>query len=468
MNKALVIGFLTFNLCAPTRLLWCEDVPPPTTSGTTNALEQRLSQLERQVESLQQRLQTTQTQSPSKNPPAGGSFAGRSGFSLRSADGDFEIQFHGLIQTDGRFYTGSGANPQSYSAAVNASAQAPAVSGFLLRRVRPILSGKLYQSYYFLIQPDFGQNTVAIYDAYMDVRPWSFANLRIGKFKIPLGLERLQSDSSRAFTERGLTENLMPSRDTGVEFYGTLWNSAMTYQASLTNGVADSTHFPDSATNNAKEVTTRVFAQPFKNAGSRWLSGLGIGLAGSYTKLNSAIPVFATAEGQEQFMSYRTGVAFNGERSHLVPQANYYMGPLAIYGEYAQTNQVAQAGTVQTRLTNTAWQAAASWVLTGEDASYTGVTPTKVFDPHARTWGAWEMTARLHQLRVDPNTFPLFADPDISTSLATAWTIGLNWYLNKFVLFTADYEQTWFKDGNGPGGRRPIERVIGSRAQLAF
>ena len=78
------------------------------------------------------------------------------------------------------------------------------------------------------------------------------------------------------------------------------------------------------------------------------------------------------------------------------------------------------------------------------------------------------MTARLHQLRVDPNTFPLFADPDISTSLATAWTIGLNWYLNKFVLFTADYEQTWFKDGNGPGGRRPIERVIGSRAQLAF
>jgi phosphate-selective porin OprO/OprP len=427
-----------------------------------------LDQLEQQVKSLQQQLPTDLAQRPRQNPLAGELFVERSGFALRSGDGNFVIRFHGLIQTDSRFYTGSGANPQSYSAAVDASAQAPAVSGFLLRRVRPILSGRLYQIYDFLIQPDFGQNTVAIYDAYVDVRPWSFANLRIGKFKNPLGLERLQSDSSRAFTERGLTENLIPSRDTGVEFYGSPWNSAITYQASLTNGVADSSHSPDSPTNNAKEMTARVFAKPFKNAGSRWLSGLGIGIAGSYTNLNSALPVYATAEGQEQFLSYNADVAFNGQRSHLVPQANYYMGPLAIYGEYAQTNQVAQVGIVQKRLTNTAWQAAASWVLTGEDASYEGVQPAKAFDPHAGTWGAWEMAARLHQLQVDPNTFPLFADPDVSASRATAGTIGFNWYLDKFVEFTTDYEQTWFKDGNGPGGRRPIERVIGSRAQLAF
>ena len=419
------------------------------------------------MKSLQQ-LQTAQTPITPENPPKGESFAGRSGFALRSDDGNFEIHFRGLIQTDGRFYLGSGANPRSYSSAVNASEQAPAVSGFLLRRVRPILSGTIYQIYDFLIQPDLGQTTVAMYDVYMDVRPWSGANLRIGKFKPPLGLERLQSDSSRAFTERGLTELLMPSRDTGVEFYGSLWNSAMTYQASLTNGVADSEHLPDSATKNAKEVSARVFAQPFKNAGGRWLSGLGIGLAGSYTNFNSAIPTCDTAEGQAQFMSYNTAVVFNGARSHLVPQANYYWGPLSLFGEYARTNQVAQAGTVRTHLTNTAWQVAATWVLTGEDASYEGVTPAKVFDPHARTWGAWEVAARLHQLQIDPNTFPLFADPDVSASRATACTIGLNWYLNKLVRFSMDYEQTWFKDGNGPGGHRPIDRVIGTRAQLAF
>jgi len=216
MKKIIVTGFLAFNLFAPTGLLWCEDVTPSAASGTANTLEQRLNQLEQQVKSLQQ-LQAARTTSAPENPLTGESFAGRSGFALRSADGDFELKFHGLIQTDGRFYTGNGADRDAYNPAVLDSEQAPMVSGFLMRRIRPILSGKVFQIYEFLIQPDFGQSAMALYDAYMDVKPWSFANLRIGKFKVPLGVERLQSDSSRTFTERGLTENLIPSRDTGLE-----------------------------------------------------------------------------------------------------------------------------------------------------------------------------------------------------------------------------------------------------------
>ena len=42
--------------------------------------------------------------------------------------------------------------------------------------------------------PDFGNNTVALFDAYADTHPFPWLRLRVGKFKGPVGLERLQSD----------------------------------------------------------------------------------------------------------------------------------------------------------------------------------------------------------------------------------------------------------------------------------
>ena len=346
----------------------------------------------------------------SQNEPAGEATAGRSGFALQSDDGNFILRFQGLIQADGRFYTGSGANTQNYTSAATAGS-APPVSQFLLRRVRPILSGTLYHDFDFFLQPDFGGNTAAIYDAFLDIKPSTVANLRVGKFKLPLGLERLQTDSYLTFAERGLTADLIPQRDTGLEVYGGFFGNALTYQAAFTNGEADGAFQPDSDTNNAKQGTLRVFAQPFKNTTLTPLQKFGVGLAGSYTGDNNSLPTFKTAAGQEQFFAYNA-VSFNGEQSRINPELNYYVGPLGLYGEYTETNQVAQVGKLQTRLTNDAWQVATSWVLTGENASYTGVTPNKNFDLAAGTWGAWELAARLQQLQIDPETFRLgFANP---------------------------------------------------------
>jgi phosphate-selective porin OprO/OprP len=479
---AIVYGFVAVTLGGFRNTAWSEDVAPPAAAAVAapNALEQKVNQLDQQVQSLQQQLQTTQQEhsarltSPgqptaTQNEPAGEATAGRSGFALKSDDGNFILRFQGLIQADGRFYTGSGANAANYSAATAGSV---GVSQFLLRRVRPILAGTIYQNFDFFLQPDFGGNAAAIYDAYLDVKPITYFNVRGGKFKQPLGLERLQTDSFLTFAERGLPSDLLAQRDTGVELYGGFFGNALTYQASFTNGVADGGFTPDSDTNNAKDGALRVFALPFKNSGVASLQGLGVGLAGSYTAENTNIPTFKTAAGQTTFFSYNAATSFNGEHSHLAPQANYYWGPLGIYGEYAQSNQVAQLARVKSRLSDDAWQVAASWVLTGEKASYTGVNPTKNFDPHAGTWGAWEVAARVQQLQIDPDTFRLgFANAQTATSRATGYTVGLNWYLNRFVKLVADYEETWFNGGSGTGttvNDRPIERVFDTRWQIAF
>src|SRR5438445_4581701 len=111
--------------------------------------------------------------------------AGPQGVSLQSTDGAFVLNLQGQVQADGRFYSGSDASAQTDT--------------FLLRRERPILSGTVYRFYEFLITPDFGGRTTILYDAYLDIRPWTLVKLRIGKFKPPVGLERLQADTTLLF-----------------------------------------------------------------------------------------------------------------------------------------------------------------------------------------------------------------------------------------------------------------------------
>ncbi len=120
-----------------------------------------------------------------------------------------------------------------------------------------------------------------------------------------------------------------------------------------------------------------------------------------------------------------------------------------------------------------AWQLAISWVLTGERASYKGVSPASNFDPAAGTWGAFEVAARYTELTVDDEAFDLgYADPLRSARQARAWAAGLNWYLNKNLKAQLNFEQTAFEGGartvSGDEADRETENLVVSRVQIAF
>jgi phosphate-selective porin OprO/OprP len=137
--------------------------------------------------------------------------------------------------------------------------------------------------------------------------------------------------------------------------------------------------------------------------------------------------------------------------------------------EYVLSSQEVKSTTnvSAANLRNRAWQVAATYVLTGERASYNGVKPRKPFDPKQNTWGALELAARYSQLEVDRNAFPRFADPAKSSRAARAWTGGLNWYLNPVVKTSVDYAYTWF-DRGATTGDRAAERAVFSRIQFSF
>jgi phosphate-selective porin OprO/OprP len=426
------------------------------------AKDEQVQALDQKVRILERRWELEQEKAAAKAKEAPVLTAGREGFSLKSADGSYQLRMRGYLQGDGRFFTDEQerANPDT----------------FLLRRVRPILEGTVSKYFDFRIMTDFGGGSTSVQDAYIGANFWPQARLRVGKYKPPVGLERLQSGSELLFVERGLPTNLVPNRDVGAQLHGDLFEGAFSYALSAFNGVVDGGSGDLDSSDN-KEFAGRLFVHPFKSSSLAALQGLGIGLAGAYgdergSSGSPALPSFRT-QGQRTFFSYRSdGTAdgttiANGVHSRFAPQGYYYYGPFGLLWEYVKSYQRVQRGTERQTLGNDAWQVAVSYVLTGENASYRSVSPAKSFDLTKGTWGAFELAARYGELTVDKDAFPVFADPTKAARAAESWGVGLNWYWNRNVKFQLNYEQTDFT-GGGAQGERPKERALLSRIQLTF
>jgi phosphate-selective porin OprO/OprP len=160
----------------------------------------------------------------------------------------------------------------------------------------------------------------------------------------------------------------------------------------------------------------------------------------------------------------------------IAPQAYYYLGSFGLLGEYVQVSQdvtrvTPTAGTRSESLDNTAWQVQFAWFATGEEESFKGFTPASVFSLQDRTWGAFELVVRYHELDIDDAAFTggadSFANPATAASKASAWGIGVNWYLDQNYKWSLNYDVTTF-DGGASGTARPDEKALLTRFALAF
>jgi phosphate-selective porin OprO and OprP len=380
------------------------------------------------------------------------------GFTVRSESGDFVLRLAGLVQLDGRFFP--------------SDEQGLVTDQFLVRRARPILQGTVARYFDFYLDPDFGLGTTVLYDAWLDVHFTNALRVRAGKMKSPFGLERLQSASNLTFVERALPSLIAPNRDVGVQVHGELASGAFAYQLALLDGAGDAANI-DLDTNDAKDLVGRVFVQPWKTHGTSPLRGLGFGVAGSTGTANGPLRSYSAAS-QAAVFSYASTVTASGDRKRWSPQAWFYAGPVGVLAEYVEAHhdvQKVEAGkpAVPATLKNSAWEVTASWLVTGETATYGSVKPQRFFVPSAHTWGAVQLVARVEGLKVDATTFTSgLADPAKSVRQATGWGAGVNWIWNSNLKLMLDYERTKFEGGAAAGGDRPAENAVLGRLQVAF
>ena len=374
---------------------------------------------------------------------------------------DLEVRVRGYLHQDARFYAGG---------------DHAGFNQFTLRRVRPIVEATAAGKYTMRIMPDFAGGNVVVQDAYIDLAFTPALQLRGGKFKAPVGLERLMSATGISFIERALPTSLVPNRDLGLQLHGVIGEGTLAYAVGVFNGAADGASL-DGDGNDDKEVAARVFVQPFA-ATTGAFRGFGIGIAATHGEAHGTLTETGLAgyrsPGQNAFFSWRSSgdvagtTVAAGTRTRVVPQVSWYKRQFGLIGEYARARHAVQLDTSAARLTAQAWQVTGSIVLTGEAASARGVRPRRAFDPQRGRWGAFELAARVHGFRMDDDAFPLFADPARAARGASAYGIGLNWYLHGNVKLVFNYDHTRFEGGAPDGGDRKTEHALFTRIQFAF
>lgn len=435
-----------------------------------NALKRQIQELDQKVRVLERTRELETDAAETKKAETSKLSAGQDGFSFSSADTNFVLKLRGYVQADGRFFVNDGI---------------PVNDTFLMRRVRPILEGTLFKHYDYRVMLDFGTGTSAttgnnsmLQDAYLNINYWNEFQVQFGKFKEPVGLERLQSGANLAFAERAYPTQLVPNRDVGIQIHGELFDGILGYQTGVFNGVQDGGSGDQDVSDDHKDLAGRVFLQPFKKSGVEALEGLGFGVAGTYGNQAGALRSFTTP-GQQTLFSYRTGTGTNvtadGLHWRLVPQGYYYWGPFGVFGEYALSSQKIRrdtapgGGTTLLNVDNSAWAVTLSYVLTGEQNSWKGIKPRNPLSFANGTWGALEVVGRVEELNLDDGLFPLYATA-ASARRAFSYGGGFNWYLNKNIKLTADYAHTDFTGGSTAPGTVTAqdEHVIFTRAQVSF
>jgi phosphate-selective porin OprO/OprP len=329
------------------------------------------------------------------------------------------------------------------------------------------VQGSLGKYFDFNIMTDFGGGTAVLQDAWLDFKPSPKLRVRVGKFKPPVGLERLQSATAITFVERAFPTLLVPNRDVGIQVHGELAGGVVAYAAGIFDGAPDGGSV-DGDLNDSKDLAGRIFLSPFKR-GKSALKELGFGISGTTGKQSGPLPAYRSG-GQISVITILTGITADGTRTRYSPQLSFYSGPFGLLGEYAKSDSwVKKPDGTRVQLEGSAWQTTASIGLTGDTASFAGVRPKKPFDPAKGQWGALELAARVHGLEVSGASVEAgLIDPTKSVRKAFAWAVGVNWSLTRNVKQVFDFEHVSFTGGAAGGKDRDPENIIFIRTQVSF
>lgn len=361
-----------------------------------------------------------------------------------AADDQLQVRAGGLLQLDGRWFPQGG------------------LDQFATRSLRPEVDAT-YGELEARLVPDFAGGKLVLQDAYVDVAYLEGVTLRVGKMKVPFGLERLQPEGTPMFVERGLPTQIAPNRDVGVELYGEVAR-AVAWQVAVMNGVPDGA-IGDTEVTDQKDGVARVFVKPVACIEA----GLGGAVTYGYEHGNVATPQLAQykTQGLNTFAQFPTGSTLDttavaqGRRWRATAQGYWFQGPFGALAEYQRSSQEVELGLTRADVTAEAWQAEAQWVITGERATYKNVTPRHPF-------GAFDVVARFDELRLDQAAFAAkILDPAKSAQRARGFALGADWFANAHLRATIDVERTVFR-GGARSGDRPDETVVTTRLQAAF
>lgn len=375
-------------------------------------------------------------------PPAQLPIAGYDGgFFLQSPDGTFRFTLGGLLQIRGTAFE---------------SDLDGRTSQFDLERMRFELGGEFYDRYLFNVEPKFTENEVELEEAWVGA-DLGGSRLMLGRMKEPFSLEEMLPRKHFDFPTFSILNQLVPAEDHGVTLLGGSLDAPIEYGAALYNGNGGDD------LNNDKDVAARLVFRPWARREESLLRRLQFGGAVTYGREEADLAgTELVTEAKAPFLAFEPGSRADGERLRLGLEAAWLAGPAAISAELIHIGEDLSGAGGDVQNDTAGWYVSGTWVLTGEEKSFRGVTPAHPLTDSASGHGALQLALRYSELDLDEALVDggLVAASSFPNGVRT-WDVGLNWYTTahtKVMLhfLHTDYEQEIVIDGDSRGSENAV------------
>jgi phosphate-selective porin OprO/OprP len=395
-----------------------------------------------------------------------GAFLGgpENGVTWQSKDKYFSLTFHNLSQLDMREPVQQGD---------------PLHGGFIIPRQRWYFEGKVGDYATFVTSVNRGYASFDVLDSYVNfiVNP-EWLEFRVGRMKTPSQYEYISIDEANLIgPERSIyVQSFAGNRQLGAMAHGRLFDRTIEYYAGMFNGPRRS--FEDF--NSGRDYFFYLDYRPFRNNYSSLLQGLH--MVGTYNfgeerqplspfalrTMNQLSQSAAASFVSPTILEFAPGVFENGPREFWSYETVYYLrswgflsGVQGGYQDYSFTHQFPVPGRqnasseflgvfspTRTHVPIMGWSFQTWYFLTGEEITRRRylVEPRRPFGYYNGTInpGAIELFTKVSNLQLGSTIFSSgLVDPKLWTNRATAFEIGVNWYLTHFVKFAFDYQHTF-------------------------
>ncbi len=418
-------------------LVFCFSIPGITSgdnvvlAADTQALEQQIKRMQQDLNRPMNELKVVREKQAlsavadaEDKAKEGFRFSTKGGIKVESGNGNFKAQIGGRLMADAAWFNEDKTNMDDDTE---------------IRRVRLHLAGTIFKDWHFKTEWDFAGNAVSAKDVWIKYTGWkSFHNLDItvGHHKIPMMVENVTSSRFITFMERSTAHGAfvggVGDRQIGISgnIHGDNW--------SFTGGIWGADVDDDALGEGDDDWQTgvRLTHAHYHDKGRV----LHFGLWGNYFENQDSSSITFEPRPESHIMSGMVSTGAITTTDDLVrwggEVAGVY-GPVSLQGEYVRVDiDRTSSSDVTTDFDFYGWYLEGSYFLTGETRPYSvkkggfgRVKPLKSL--HRGGLGAWQVAARYSGIDLDDGT--------ITGGVEHNMTLGLNWYVNPYVRFMANY-----------------------------
>ncbi len=360
----------------------------------------------------------------------------QSGFEAATTDGQFKFKVDGRLQLDFDSFDGIYNDGDTNADAWDTE----------IRRARVGFSGTAYQDWHYNVVVNLVGSGAAAGDlldhAYIEYTGFDFADISIGRFKPPIGLEVLTSSKWITTIERSsmfeMTSADGIAKRIGIGINGNLADQFTWAYSAFDSQFDEPDNTPTGASTEGSilEHTARLTWSPIHE--SDQVVHLGVAHAWRDLEGNAVTNLVDTEFGIHLAKDdFRTDGDAVFDDTTTIFEAAYLIGPFSLQGEFMDREVDVRnvAGTVRSDLQIDGYYLQGAWTVTGESRSYKWKDGKFDKIKPKGEHGAIELVAKFEDYMVDFD-IPAAANDEVDIKILT---LGVNWYVNQAVKMSLNY-----------------------------